>query len=119
MNGLEFCKEGNNYYFLSKGEVISQAEVICNQLEVAHKIGIGNYLKNSGLRKKLILIDDVKTSEGYRNKGYTTALLAMIKFTFKGNLVLHSDLAESREFTIRIVDDFEGRPIKGKPMFLC
>lgn len=119
MNGLEFCKEGNNYYFLSKGEVISQAEVICNQLEVAHKIGIGNYLKNSGLKRKLILIDNVETSEGYRNKGYATALLAMIKFTFKGHLVLPVNLAEGRKFTIRIVDDFEGKPIEGKPMFIC
>ena len=54
MNGLEFCREENRYYFLNKGEVISQAEVICNQLEIAHKIGVINYLKNSGLKRKLI-----------------------------------------------------------------
>lgn len=119
MNGLEFCKEGNRYYFLNEGEVISQAEVICNQLEIAHKIGVINYLKNSGLKRKLILIDNVKTSEGHRNKGYATALLVMIKFTFKGHLVLPANLAEDRKFTVRIVDNFEGKPIKGRPMFIC
>ena len=119
MDGLEFCREGNKYYFLNKGEVISQAEVICNQLEVAHKIGVINYLKNSGLKRKLILIDNVKTSEGHRNKGYATALLAMIKFTFKGHLVLSANLAEERKFTTRIVDDFEGKQIEGRPMFIC
>ena len=43
----------------------------------------------------------------------------MIKFTFKGHLVLPANLAEGRKFTTRIVDNFEGKQIEGRPMFIC
>lgn len=113
MKDLIFCKEGNTYYFLNENnEVICESSVVTNQVEIAHNIGIYNYLKTSKLQHSLIMIKNIKVNEHYINKGYSTSLLALIRHTYKGSIVISSHLAEKSKL-------IGTTQIPNKPAFVC